>query len=120
MRSHNSLGMLSPNGDTKPFDEDADGYGRSDGAVVLFLQRAEDARRIYGRIAHINVSQGNDVPRNILSVKPESFKAFLSEFYTFCKVPPSEVSFYEAYGCGVPVSFPKKNDIFKQACTLVH
>nr|XP_018903024.1 PREDICTED: fatty acid synthase-like [Bemisia tabaci] len=103
MRSHNSLGMLSPNGDTKPFDEDADGYGRSDGAVVLFLQRAEDARRIYGRIAHINVSQGNDVPRNILSVKPESFKAFLSEFYTSCKVPPSEVSFYEAYGCGVPV-----------------
>ncbi|KAG5885210.1 hypothetical protein JTB14_012233 [Gonioctena quinquepunctata] len=42
------LSMLSPQGMCKAFDASGNGYVRSEGAVVVLLQKASAARRVYG------------------------------------------------------------------------
>lgn len=45
------LGVLSQKHLTsKTFDENADGYLRSDGVVVMILQKAHSAKRIYAEV----------------------------------------------------------------------
>ncbi|XP_043469511.1 fatty acid synthase-like [Leptopilina heterotoma] len=53
------LGLLSPDGITKSFDNKANGYTRSEGLVVLFLQRARDAKRIYAEVKSARMFFGN-------------------------------------------------------------
>ncbi|KAJ8922067.1 hypothetical protein NQ315_008708 [Exocentrus adspersus] len=47
---YNDMGLLSPDGSTKAFDADACGYGRSDGVVVMYVQRSSQARRCYASV----------------------------------------------------------------------
>lgn len=44
------LGVLSPDGASKSFDETANGYARSEAAAAIFLQKAKDSRRIYAKV----------------------------------------------------------------------
>lgn len=44
-----NLNMLTSEEFCCPFDENASGYVRSDGSVALFLQRKQDAKRIYAK-----------------------------------------------------------------------
>ncbi|KAL6953870.1 hypothetical protein U1Q18_045553 [Sarracenia purpurea var. burkii] len=48
--SLNNMNLLSPDSVTRVFDKNANGYGRSDALVCLFIQRADDAKRIYASI----------------------------------------------------------------------
>jgi len=43
--SMTKLGILSPTGSCKTFDERADGYSRADGINCLYLKRLSDALR---------------------------------------------------------------------------
>ena len=47
------LGVLSKDGRCKSFDEDADGYARSETICMAYLQKAKDARRIYATVSVI-------------------------------------------------------------------
>lgn len=44
------MGALSADGICKSFDDSADGYGRSDAMVVVLLERAKDAKRVYCKV----------------------------------------------------------------------
>ncbi|XP_029661133.1 fatty acid synthase-like [Formica exsecta] len=46
------LGVLSNDGYCKPYDEEGSGYMRGDAAVVVYLQKAKDARRIYATFVY--------------------------------------------------------------------
>ncbi len=46
----NETGVLSPGGQCKSFDQDADGYVRAEGAVVFVLKRLDDAQRDGDRV----------------------------------------------------------------------
>lgn len=49
----NFLGLLSPDGRTKSFDNEANGFARGESVVAVFLQRAKDAKRIYAQVKSI-------------------------------------------------------------------
>lgn len=46
------LGVLASDGFSRPFDEYASGYSRSEGCCVIFLQRLQDAKRSYGTVVY--------------------------------------------------------------------
>ncbi|XP_014487192.1 PREDICTED: fatty acid synthase-like, partial [Dinoponera quadriceps] len=46
------LGVLSPDGYSRPFDIDANGYMRSESMTVVYLQKAKNAKRIYATLIH--------------------------------------------------------------------
>ena len=46
------LGMLSPDGACKSFDASGRGYCRSEAVVCVYLQKAQQARRVYATLVH--------------------------------------------------------------------
>jgi 6-methylsalicylic acid synthase len=60
-----AAGTLAPDGVSKSFDRDADGYGRGEGCGVLVLKRLDDAERDGDRI--LAVIRGRPGPRSSTS-----------------------------------------------------
>lgn len=78
-----------------------DGYVRSDGVVVLVLQRASVAKRCYAVVQHA-FSQTCGNPDSIFSLSSEQqWEDFLRRFYERSKINPHDVVYYEANGIGL-------------------
>ncbi|KAJ8679083.1 hypothetical protein QAD02_014870 [Eretmocerus hayati] len=112
------LGVLSPDGRCKSFDESANGYARSEAISVIFLQKAKDAKRIYATYLHGKTNcdgfkeQGITFPSSIMQGK------LLKEFYEEIGVPPTSLDFIEAHGTGTKVGDPEEmNALDKVFCT---
>lgn len=50
--------MLTKTGISQPFDKNASGYVRAEACGVVFLQKSENAKRIYATL--VNVKANND------------------------------------------------------------
>ncbi|XP_026815045.1 fatty acid synthase-like isoform X2 [Rhopalosiphum maidis] len=92
------LDKLSPDGICKSFDENASGYGRSEGVVVLLLQRSTDALRSYGTILHCDASICMEKAINFIRPSEDSFRDFFKSFYEDCKVSPANICYLESDG----------------------
>ncbi|XP_025160329.1 fatty acid synthase-like [Harpegnathos saltator] len=75
------FGILSPDGYCKPFDESGSGYMRSEATVVIYLQKAKNAKRIYATLVYSKTNCDED-------------------FYDECGITPEELSYIEAHGTG--------------------
>lgn len=101
--------FLSPTGQSKPFDIDADGYCRGEAVAVVFLKKMtralQDHDHILGTIASTAVSQNKNCTPIFVPNEPS-----LSHlFHTALKkagVGPEQVSVVEAHGTGTPVGDP--------------
>ncbi|XP_030762053.1 fatty acid synthase-like [Sitophilus oryzae] len=98
---YNDMGFLSPDGVTRAFDVEANGYARADGVVVFFLQKASAARRSYASIEHIGTRFDGNGEGNILNTTVPNLVEFLNEFYETSPVKPEEIQFLETYGSGL-------------------
>jgi phthiocerol/phenolphthiocerol synthesis type-I polyketide synthase C len=101
--------MLSPTGQSRPFSAEADGYVRSEGAVVLVLRRAADAlaggARVRGMIVGACVnSDGRTSGISLPSL--EGQQRLIEDFYAGCGVSPDALAFVEAHGTGTRVGDP--------------
>ncbi|XP_057319878.1 fatty acid synthase-like [Microplitis mediator] len=102
------LGVLSPDGSCKSFDNDANGYARSETVSVVFLQKAKNAKRIYATVVHGKTNcdgfkeQGITFPSSLMQ------GVLLKEFYEECKIPPSIVNYVEAHATGTAVGDPEE------------
>ncbi|XP_025837114.1 fatty acid synthase-like isoform X3 [Agrilus planipennis] len=99
--TYNDAKLLSPDGITRSFDADANGYGRSDGIVVLYLQRATKAKRIYGTITNAKTCFNGNREGPLVAIDQPSMVKFMKDFYAETGVDPTEVHYVEAYGCGI-------------------
>lgn len=54
--SFHRLGVLSEDGTCRPFDEGANGYTRSEAVCALFIQKASEAKRVYGNLVYSNTN----------------------------------------------------------------
>lgn len=102
--------MLSEHGRCKVFDEDGNGYVRSEGGVIYLLKRLEDAERDGNHIhAVINAAGCNSdgMTRQGMSYpNVAGQKRLLAEIYDSDDVAPETLSYFEAHGTGTAAGDP--------------
>ncbi|XP_017771571.1 PREDICTED: fatty acid synthase-like [Nicrophorus vespilloides] len=102
------LGVLSPDGACKSFDESANGYARSEGICAIVLQKSIDAKRIYAEVLHSKTNCDGFKEQGITYPSGKVQRVLLDEFYEECGVPPSSLSYVEAHGTGTKVGDPEE------------
>ncbi|MGW8439111.1 type I polyketide synthase [Nocardiopsis sp. NPDC055879] len=96
-------GVLSPEGRCKPFDQRADGYVRSEGAVVLVLTRAglaaERGHRVWAHVAGTGIGHGGASP-HLLAPRRGRQAATLRRALADAGLTPDQVGWVQAHGTG--------------------
>ncbi|XP_060835401.1 fatty acid synthase-like [Rhopalosiphum padi] len=95
------LNKLTKSAQTKPFSSDADGYNRSEACIVLYLQKASEAKRSYGTLLNVKSMQFGNHIENITEYDGNHFKSLLLDSYKEANIDPATVDFIEAYGSGI-------------------
>jgi acyl transferase domain-containing protein len=97
---------LSPAGDARPFDADADGTILGEGLGVLVLKRLADAQRdgdrIYAVIRSIGTSS-DGAGQAVYAPSPAGQAQALSRAYQLAGISPGTVELVEAHGTGTKV-----------------
>ncbi|TVY50464.1 Citrinin polyketide synthase, partial [Lachnellula cervina] len=98
--------FLSPTGQCKPFDVDADGYCRGEGAGAVFLKKLsaaiEDGNQIFGVINASSVNQ-NENCSAITAPSVLSLSNVFSSVIHKAGLDPKQISVVEAHGTGTQV-----------------
>ncbi|MGD6960808.1 beta-ketoacyl synthase N-terminal-like domain-containing protein [Fictibacillus phosphorivorans] len=110
--------MLSPDGQCKTFDVDANGYVPGDGAGLLLLQPLEDAIRdgnhIYGIIKGSGVNH-NGGSHTITAPKVGAQKEVILSALKDADINPETVTYIEAHGTGTSLGDPIEVEALKSA-----
>ncbi|KAK3908916.1 Fatty acid synthase [Frankliniella fusca] len=102
------LGVLSRDGTCKSFDENANGYCRSEAIVVVYLQKSKDAKRVYANLVHAKTNCDGYKEQGITYPSGQMQQRLLEEFYQECGVDPRSLGFVEAHGTGTKVGDPEE------------
>ena len=96
----------APDGMSKTFDKDANGYGRGEGAAVLVLKRLSDAARdgnnVLGVIRATGVFQDGRSD-GMMAPNAAAQEHMLRRVYSRAGIELSTVDYVEAHGTGTPV-----------------
>ncbi|WP_268246757.1 type I polyketide synthase [Amycolatopsis oliviviridis] len=98
-------GAMSPDGTSKAFDKNADGYGRGEGAGVIVLKLLSDAVRDGDPIQAVIRGSGvfqDGRSEGMMAPNAEAQAHMLREVYERAGVDPSTVDYVEAHGTGTP------------------
>ncbi|XP_047362716.1 fatty acid synthase-like [Vespa velutina] len=112
-----NLGTLSEDGRCKCFDEDADGYVRSEAVVVAFLQKKKNAKRIYATVIHAKTNCDGYKEQGITFPSSQIQSTLIKEFYDECGVPTACIPYIEAHGTGTKVGDPEEINAIDQIFT---
>ncbi|XP_011499008.1 PREDICTED: fatty acid synthase [Ceratosolen solmsi marchali] len=111
------LSMLSPGGACKAFDSSGDGYVRSEAAVVVYLQRTRDARRVYATVVNSRVNTDGHKSQGITYPNGGMQNRLMREVYAEVGINPADVTYVEAHGTGTKVGDPQEvNSIAELFC----
>ncbi|MEW6380987.1 MAG: polyketide synthase [bacterium] len=109
---------LSPDGQCKTFDREANGYVPGEGVGILLLQRLEDAlaegNRIYGIIKGSAVNHGGKT-LSITAPRVESQKDVIMRAYRDANLSPDTITYIEAHGTGTSLGDPIEVESLTQA-----
>ncbi|XP_045453923.1 fatty acid synthase-like [Melitaea cinxia] len=97
------LGVLSPDGRCKGFDNSGNGYARSETVGVCFLQKAKDSRKVYAQVIHAKTNCDGYKEQGISYPSGDMQKVLLGEIYEECGILPTSVEYIEAHGTGTKV-----------------
>ena len=107
--SFSQLGMLSPTGICKTFDESADGYVRGEGCGLVFLKplskAIEDGDNIVGVIKGTAINHGGKA-RTLTSPSAISQSKVVVSAFNSANVSPDTVNYIETHGTGTPLGDP--------------
>ncbi|KAI0377220.1 hypothetical protein F5Y04DRAFT_292160 [Hypomontagnella monticulosa] len=110
--------FLSPTGQCKPFDADADGYCRAEGVAFVFLKKLSnalaDGNTVLGTIRATAVYQNLNVTPLFVPNVPSLSKLFKDVIRKSC-VDPRDISLVEAHGTGTPVGDPAEYESVRLA-----
>ncbi|MBU8854956.1 SDR family NAD(P)-dependent oxidoreductase [Bacillus sp. FJAT-26377] len=110
--------MLSPDGQCKPFDKDANGYVPGDGVGIVLLQRKSDAisdkNNIHGVILGSAVNHtGRTRAITVPSIKAQ--KNLILDAYNDANIDPRTITYVEAHGTGTSLGDPIEVEALTQA-----
>ncbi|KAK8115534.1 hypothetical protein PG984_012036 [Apiospora sp. TS-2023a] len=110
--------FISPTGQCKPFDTDADGYCRGDGIAYVFLKKLSTAKRdgnsILGTIRATGLNQNlNTTPLFVPNVP--SLSSLFGDVMRKARVQPRDISLVECHGTGTPVGDPAEWESIRNA-----
>ncbi|XP_048049011.1 highly reducing polyketide synthase frbB-like [Megalobrama amblycephala] len=101
--------MISPDGTSKPFSSQADGYGRGEGCGIVLLKplkkALEDQDHIWGIISKTAVNQDGHSVSPITKPSMEQQEELLRKIYS-TETDLTSVQYIEAHGTGTPVGDP--------------
>lgn len=93
--------MLSADGRSRAFAEDADGYGRSDGLGVVLLKRLEDAQRDGDEVlAVIRGSSENHqgTAASLTALNPKAMSGVIADAMRHAQADPRRLGYVECHG----------------------
>lgn len=79
------------------------GYVRSEAVVVIYLQKASDAKRIYASVVNARTNTDGSKEQGITFPAGERQKRLIQEVYAEANVNPADVTYVEAHGTGTKV-----------------
>ena len=109
--------MLSPEGQCKTFDADANGYVRGEGCAVVILKRLSDAIRDKDNIRAViratsvnqdGISSGFTVPNGDAQI------ALIKQSMNKARIEAADVSYVEAHGTGTSLGDPIEVNSIKE------
>lgn len=109
---------LSPDGQCKAFDNDADGFVPGEGAGVVVLKSLRQARLDGDRICGVIIGSGcnQDGKSNGITAPNAQAQADLeSEIYAKYDIDPYSISYVEAHGTGTKLGDPIEVEALTQA-----
>ncbi len=111
--------MLSPDGRTRPFDEDAQGTIFSDGAAVVLLKRLSDAvaegDTIYAVIRGAAVNNDGAQKASFTAPSATAQEAVIAQAQEIAGVNARDISYVEAHGTATPLGDPIEVEALTQA-----
>ena len=110
--------FVSPTGQCKPFDDNADGYCRAEGLGFVFLKKLSDAVRdgnpVLAVIPSTAVYQNQNITPLFVPNAP-SLSLLFADVLRTAKVAARDVSLVEAHGTGTPVGDPAEYESIRTA-----
>lgn len=116
--SFGAAGLLSPEGKTKTFDKDANGYVRGEGVGAVFLKPLEmaeaDGNHIYATIRGTAENHGGRATM-LTAPNPVVQAQLIYEAYEKAEIDPTAVSYIECHGTGTSLGDPIEIQAMKKA-----
>ena len=98
----------APDGISKVWDKDANGYVRGEVIACVLLQRKSQAKRIYASVIHTKTNiDGNKKNGNFFPSKIGQ-QTLLEETCIEAGIDPNEMNYFEAHGTGTKVGDPEE------------
>ncbi len=102
-------GILSPTGQSRPFDNSADGFVPGEGSGVFILKSLEQAEKdgdhIYATIKGTGINQDGRT-KGISMPNGEAQSQLQSDVYEKNSIDPGKITYVESHGTGTPVGDP--------------
>lgn len=107
--STSRLGIFSPTGHTRPFDDEADGFVQGEGVVFVVLRRLSDALpardTVHGVLRATAINQ--DGRTNGIGAPSATAQSALEQrLYRRHRIDPAAIGYLEAHGTGTKVGDP--------------
>lgn len=106
-----NAGTLSADGRCRPFDENANGYVRSEGAGLVLLKSLDDAERDGNPIVGVikaSAINSNGTTDGLTATSVSAQKALLKKVYRAGGINPAQVGYIEAHGTGTALGDPNE------------
>lgn len=111
------LGMLSPDGACKSFDEAGNGYCRAEAVVAILLTKKSLARRVYATILNSGTNTDGAKEQGVTFPSGEAQEQLMRSLYEPAGVTPESLEYIEAHGTGTKVGDPQElNAIDRALC----
>lgn len=111
------LGMLSPEGTCKSFDQAGDGYCRAEAVVAVLLTKKSLARRVYATILNSGTNTDGAKEQGVTFPSGEAQEQLMRSLYEPFGVAPESLEYIEAHGTGTKVGDPQElNGIDRALC----